>query len=456
MANGSLKNAHIADLHELAAERGIEGFRMLTRDELIEKLGDSEAGSGSDRPSDARTGGGRGGSDRGRSRRGQSDRGGRRRGSDRSSRGDSDREGRGDHEQEAEPEDPGEPITGVLEVTSRGHGFIRPEDPDTEGDIYVSPSQIRRCELQAGDIVSGPARSPRRGERHPALVHIDSVNGAEPGAERSKFEDFEAVPPHRRLPLSGEGADDQAVVLLRSIDLLTPLARGQRVLVNATRGSGRTTLLRILAAELCRADDLEVIVLLIDERPEEERAWRDALPEEAELTIAGAEMRSGEQLRAVELAVAQARRKAEAGGDVALLIDSLSRLAVAADDPGATKPIFGAGRETAEEEAGSLTVIATALTGEDDGGVAKALATTENVTITLSAELAEAGIYPALDVGGCRVGAEDSLREEAELAGARALRAELTAIPAKDAAERLVQRLKAEPSNEKLLASLGS
>ncbi len=452
MANGSLENKHIADLHELAAERGIEGFRMLSRDELIDKLGGSGQESGSDRPSGAPAGGGRGGSDRGRSRRGQSERGGRRRGSGRSPREDSDR----DEEDEPEADQPGEPITGVLEITSRGHGFIRPEDPDAEGDIYVSPSQIRRCELQAGDVVSGPARSPRRGERHPALVHIDSVNGAEPGAERSKFEDFEAVPPHRRLRLSGEGAEDQAVVLLRSIDLLTPLARGQRVLVNATRGSGRTTLLPTLAAELGRADDLEVVVLLIDERPEEERAWRDALPEEAELTIAGAEMRSSEQLRAVELAVAQARRKAESGADVALLIDSLSRLAVAADDPGATKPIFGAGRETAEEEAGSLTVIATALTGADDGGVAKALATTENVTITLSAELAEAGIYPALDVSGCRVAGEDSLREEAELAGARALRAELMAIPAEEAAERLVQRLKAESSNEKLLASLGS
>ncbi|MGB6425550.1 MAG: Rho termination factor N-terminal domain-containing protein, partial [Solirubrobacterales bacterium] len=142
MANGSLENKHIADLHELAAERGIEGFRMLSRDELIDKLGGSGQESGSDRPSGAPAGGGRGGSDRGRSRRGQSERGGRRRGSGRSSREDSDRD-----EEETEADQPGEPITGVLEVTSRGHGFIRPEDPDAEGDIYVSPSQIRRCEL---------------------------------------------------------------------------------------------------------------------------------------------------------------------------------------------------------------------------------------------------------------------------------------------------------------------
>jgi transcription termination factor Rho len=393
MASASLKNKHLADLHALAAERGIKHFRMLSRDELVEQL------DGSDQ----------------------------------------------------EPE-PGEPVSGVLEITSRGHGFIRPDDPDAEGDVYVSPSQIRRCELQAGDVISGPARPPRRGERHPALIHIDTVNGSEPGGERSNFEELEAKPPHRRLPLSGEGAGEDVAVLLRSIDLLTPLARGQRVLVNAGRGSGRTALLRALAVELGRVEDLEVSVVLIDERPEEQPAWRKALGDVA-LTVAGAEMRSGEQLRAVELAVAQAKRKAEAGADAVLIIDSLSRLAVAADDPGATKPIFGAGRETAEEGAGSLTVIATVLTDGDDG-VGRALATTENVAIALSGELAEAGVVPSIEVAGCRVVGEQELRDEAELAAARALRAELAELSATEAAQRLAERLRSEPSNEALLASL--
>jgi transcription termination factor Rho len=199
-------------------------------------------------------------------------------------------------------------------------------------------------------------------------------------------------------------------------------------------------------------EDLEVSVVLIDERPEEQPAWRKALGEVA-LTIAGAEMRSGEQLRAVELAVAQAKRKAEAGADAVLIIDSLSRLAVAADDPGATKPIFGAGRETAEEGAGSLTVIATVLTDGDDG-VGRALATTENVAIALSGELAEAGVVPSIEVAGCRVVGEQELRDEAELAAARALRAELAELSATEAAQRLAERLRSEPSNEALLASL--
>lgn len=448
MASESLKNKHLADLHELAAERGIERYRMLTRDELLTELGEKpgrDPGDGGD--SGRGREGGEGGGRR-RARREDRERG-------RSGRAERDREPRDEDDPEDEG-DHGEPISGVLEITSRGHGFIRLDGDDpARGDIYVSPSQIRRCELEAGDLITGPARDPRRGERHPALVHIDTVNGSEPGAERSKFEELAAVQPTRRLPLAGEKADEDVRILLRSIDLLAPLARGQRVLINSTRGSGRTTLLRALAAELDATEDLEVVVVLIDERPEEESEWRKALPD-AELAIAGAEMRPREQLRTVELAVARAKRKAEGGDDVVLLIDSLSRLAAAADDPGATKPIFAAGRETEGDEAGSLTVISTVLTGGDDDGVAKALTTTENVTITLDAELAEAGIYPALAVGGCRVTREDVLRSEAELAGARALRAELAGLPARDAAERLRERLAAVPTNETLLTELGS
>jgi transcription termination factor Rho len=427
MANGDLKSKHIADLHALAAERGVEGYRKLTRAELIDELGDD-----GDRGSRRR--GGRGG--RGR--------GGRAGGGERAR----DREREEDEELE-------EPITGVLEITSRGHGFIRPEDPEgVEGDIYVSPSQIRRCELQAGDLVTGPARKARRGERHPALVHIDTVNGAEPGERATKFEELDAVPASRRLKLTGEGADSEdEKLLLRAIDLLAPLARGYRVLINATRGSGRTTLLRTLARELSRADDLEVVVALIDEPPEGETAWRRAVPD-VELAIASADMRPGEQLRVVELAVARAKRKAEAGEDVALLIDSLSRLAVAADDPGATKPIFAAGRETADEGAGSLTVVATALTGVEDGGVAKALSTTENVTITLNGDLAAAGIYPAVDVAGCRVAGGSELLSDEELEGMRALRAELADLSPREAAGRLAELLRSASSNEALLREL--
>ncbi len=180
--------------------------------------------------------------------------------------------------------------------------------------------------------------------------------------------------------------------------------------------------------------------MLIDERPEEAPAWREALPD-AELAIATADMRPKEQLRLVELALSQAKRRVEGGEDVVVLIDSLSRLAVAADDPGAAKPIFAAGRETVSEDAGSLTVIATVLTDTDDG-VAAALRTTENVSLKLSRELAAAGVYPALDVGTARVTGEEQLLEEKELAAARELRAQLARLDAREAAEKLAAESK--------------
>lgn len=445
----SLQSRHLADLHELAADLEIEDFRKLTRDELIEEVGkrDPEAGSKpSKAPKPARQpeGGGRPGSGRGGSGSGG---GGGRSGGDRG-RGGKDKDGGGRQEQ----------IEGTLEITSRGHGFIHLEGEEAGGDdVYVSPSQIRRCELQGGDRVSGPSRPARRGERHPALVHVDQVNGAEPGGGESGsgFDELTPVPPHRRLPLDGEKVEgDEEKVLLRSIDLLAPLARGQRVLVDATVGSGRTTLLRALARSFGAVPDLEVSVVLIDERPEEEAAWRKALDEGIELAVAGADMRSGEQMSVVERAVSGAKRRAADGEDVVLLIDSLSRLGVAAADPSKAKPIFACGREAEEESGGSLTVIATTIDRDEDRGVAKMLQTTENVTITLVAELAGEGIYPALEVGGCRTAGEDGLRSESELAGSRKLRAELAALPARDAAERLREKLAAAATNDSLLASM--
>lgn len=481
MSNATLNSRHLADLHDLADELGIERFRLLGKQELIaaiaERNPDLEVGSVEDsEPAPSEEGddfetddGGRDDDDDGpRPRRRSRSRGGRgrSRGGQREDRGDRGGRGRGrgrDRDDEsaagddrAEEDEPlGDPVSGILDITPRGHGFIRLNGLEAaEGDIYVSPSQIRRCELARGDVIVGPARKPRRGERHPALVHIDTVNGVEPGADRSSFEDLTAIPAHRRLPLTGEKArSDEEKVLLRSIDLLTPLARGQRVLVRAARGSGRTTLLRAIATELAAAVDLELVVVLVDERPEEERAWREAVGD-SELAIATADQRPGDQLRVVELALAGAKRRAEAGTDVVLIFDSLSRLAAAAEDAGRVKPVFGAGRETEEESAGSLTVIATALTDDGQDGVDRALSTTENVTIALDAKLAEDGIYPALDVNGCRVSGEDGLREGTELAGARALRAELAGLPARDAAERLNERIAAAASNEALLSSV--
>jgi len=436
-----LQAAHLADLHALAAQLGIERFRLLPREELAAAIlerdpdatvperenGDAPEAEGGERDSAPRS------------------RGPRRR--------------RRDEEDEAAEEEPeqGEPVSGVLDITPRGHGFIRVSGlgSDTE-DVYVSPSQIRRCEMQRGDEVTGPARKPRRGERYPALIHVDTINGAEPGVEGKRLSDATPVHPSRRIQLApAEGADDGEGLLVRAVDLLNPLARGQRVLVTADAGSGRTTLMRALAASLAAVEDLEVLVLLVDERPEDVAGWSERLDEDA-LAIATSDMRSGEQLRLVELAIGRASRRAEAGADVVLLVDSLSRIAVAADDPDRVKPIFGAGRETEDEGMGSLTVIATTLAAdEDEGGVQRALATTESSLIALDRELAAAGVFPALDASASRVAGEEHIRDESELTAARALRAELSGLAPAEAAARLRERIEGSADNAALLDSLG-
>ncbi|HEX6601643.1 MAG TPA: Rho termination factor N-terminal domain-containing protein [Solirubrobacterales bacterium] len=444
MSKAELESKHLAQLHALALEAGIEGYRKLPREQLVEELlvhGDVP----SSRAAESEDGEPKKGERRPR-RRGRGRAGGSREREDDA----------GDEAGASAPEREqaeGEEVTGILDVLPQGHGFARLAGLDpADDDVYVSASQIRRCELRAGDEVTGVARDPRRGERHRALVRVERVNGAEPATEREdSFEKLTPVPPHRRIAMHAETDD----VLVRAVDLLAPLAYGQRVLVRARPRSGRTTLLRGVAQAILAAPDApRVIVLLVDERPEEVTEWRRLVPE-AEIAAAAADLEPADQVRHAELAVSRARRRAESGEDVVLLIDSLTRLGVAARDPAAVKPYFGAGRELEEEGSGSLTVIATVLTGTDDGdGAATAVETTESSTIVLDPELAAAGVVPALDVAATGVAREDSLRGPEELEPVRSLRAELRAMPAEEAARALAERIRSSPSNSELLGSL--
>ena len=440
----TLESAHLADLHALAAELGVERYRLLGREELLAAIRErdpdaappdrpapkpQEPRSESRPPREGRGGRGRGGRDGGR--RGQGRDGGRR------GEGRDGRDRAREREEEAEPT----PVSGALEITPRGHGFIRAAEGEGE-DVYVSPSQIRRCELRDGDEIAGPARPPRRDERYAALVHVDAVNGSEPGGEGGRLLEATPAPPSRRInPKPAEGSPAEDAVLLGALDLLWPLGFGQRVRVEAERGSGRTTLLRALARSLAGREDVELVVLLIDERPEEVPAWQEAAGD-AEVAVATGDMRSGEQMRVVEATLARATRSAESGSDVVLLIDSLSRIAVAADDPSRVKPIFGAGRETADEGLGSLTVVATTLRDADGPDAAsRALDTTESTLVVLDRQLAIAGTYPAFDVGRSHIAGEEQLREEGELPEVRAFRVELAALEPAEAAGRVRERV---------------
>jgi transcription termination factor Rho len=422
-----LTERHLADLHEQAARLGIPRYRLLRREQLVAEIESRGDGDESPPAPDASAEAAPAAKEPERARP-------------------------EDREREQLSETETEEVTGVLEVTSQRHGFLRSRGLESESDdVYVSASQIRRCELRSGDEVTGPARSPRRGERHRALVHVDSVNGSDPTeSERPAFDDLTPVMPKRRLPLEG-GRED---VLVRAVDLLAPLALGQRVLVMAAPRSGRTTLLRSLAKAIGDEDAIDLIVLLIDERPEEATAWREAVPG-AQVVSATADLAPKEQARVADVALERAKRLVEAGRDVILIVDSLSRLAVASADVAAVKRLFGSGRELAEEGAGSITVIATVVEGaEDDGEAERAVMTTESSLIKLDPDLAAAGVIPALRAGECRVSNEDELRNADELAAIRRLRSLLADLDPAEAATLLRERIEGSASNAELLQSL--
>ena len=451
-----LEGKPLADLHVLAKATEVERFRMLKRDELIAALEGKEAPEGVELspppPPPAAASAAPAVSADGDEEQADSDderpsrrgRGGRRRRRGGEGRGGDSEQGDGarkpDGDAGADSDEPQETISGILDVLPQGHGLLREGLAPGDDDVYVSPSQIRRCELRAGDEVEGPVRPPRRGERHRALVRVEKVGGSEPGEDREAgFDALTPVPPHRPLALAP--AEDD--VLVGAVAQLVPLAYGQRVLVRAEPRSGRTTLLRGLVKAITAAPEPpQVIVLLVDEKPEEVTEWRREAPE-AEIAAAPADLTPGDQVRHSELAVGLAKRRVESGQDVVVVIDSLTRLSVAHGDPAQVKPIFGAGRELEEEGSGSLTVIATALAGTEDGDEAlEAVETTENATIALDPELAAAGVFPALDVTACGVSNEDRIRSAEELAEIRELRRELGRLPAAEAAATLAERVR--------------
>jgi transcription termination factor Rho len=361
-----LEQSPLADLHAIASELGIEGYRRLRREDLIDALLSGEAPvsepkSSDDESSDDRPKRRRGGRGRGKPRGDSDDSGSGSGGSDSDSGDDKparsrggrggkpkqerpareDREDRDDRDDEPEVES--EPRTGVLDVLPNGSGFMRVElFRHSNEDVYVSPAQIRRCELRAGDQLSGPVRPPRRSERHPSLVRVDEVNGGEPEppADRPAFDDL--TPVFAKQKLGGLGD--------------VPYGRGSRVAIGGPPGAGVTSLLRTAVDALSKESDIELVVLLVGARPEEVTEWQRL----EGVTVAGGafDRSTDEQAQVAELAVERAKRIVERGGHAALVVDSLDAL-----PPAAARRVFGAARSV--EQGGSLTVLAaTGLAGE--------------------------------------------------------------------------------------------
>jgi transcription termination factor Rho len=387
LQRNELEESPLADLHAIASELGLEGFRTMRKPDLIEAILDAQGGEGgaaeegafveatepdevtADEALEAAAGevasAGTAPSGGAAALAAEAEVGGAgaaevepagveavdARGAETAEAPPADESAEGEPAGEEEPEVVEEEVsdeqivTGVLDILANGSGFIR-IDPggQSRDDVYVSPSQIRRCELRAGDEISGPVRPPRRNERHPSLVRVETVNGgdAEPPEHRPWFSDLTPVFPTSKLPAPKPFKD-------------APYGRGSRVAIAGPPGAGATALLRDIATELSNHSDLALQVILVGVRPEEVTDWR---------TVEGLEVAGGSfdrspdaQAQAAELAVERAKRKVERGGHAAVLLDSLDALPA-----GVRRRLFGAARAT--EEGGTLTVVAT--TGQAD------------------------------------------------------------------------------------------
>jgi transcription termination factor Rho len=365
---------------------------------------------------------------------------------------------------------------GTLDILPDGFGFLRSarynyrSGPD---DIYVSPSQIRRLNLKQGHQLAGPVRPPKEGEKYFALLHVEAVNGAlvESLRARIPFEDLTPVLPNQRLLLEhpGDGLD------MRLIDILAPLGKGQRVLMLSPPHSSRTRLLTNIArAILANDEDVYVILLLLDERPEEvTEARRRTGPDRRREVIASTfDEPASRHVALAEMAMHKAMRMVESRRDVAVVLDSLTALTRAYNtevphsgkivsaglDVQALhmpKQLFGAARRV--EEGGSMTVIATSLTGTGshmDEVICEEFRGKSNSEIVLDQELASMHVYPALDVHRTGTRREDTLLETDVIERLRRLRKRLAPLPRGEALEQLVAAVEATGSNREFLATL--
>jgi transcription termination factor Rho len=264
----------------------------------------------------------------------------------------------------------------VVEVLGNGSAFLRVDPPEpSDEDVYISAAQVRRCELVSGDRVTGPVRTPRRSERYPSLVRIDTINGesADAVSDGARYDELPVDWPHERLAL---GSDDPT---LEAIEWLTPIGRGSRAIIVGARHAGKTETLRRLLDSLHGRDELDVTLVLAGARPEEIAQWREGpVAPVAALTFAAS---ADSQEQAVERALDAAKRVAARGSDALVAIDNLDGL-----QPAAARKALAAARNI--RDGGSLTVIATA--SEPLGG--------ETTVIALDAALTSTGRQPLLDL----------------------------------------------------------
>lgn len=362
-----------------------------------------------------------------------------------------------DKKNEIQQEDRPE-VEGILELAEGGFGFLRFSNflTSTE-DIYVSPTQIRRFNLKTGDKINGISRRPNEGEKFGALLYVNTVNGDEPGVsmKRPEFEELTPVFPNERITLEGASRE----LSRRLIDLVAPIGKGQRGLIVAPPKAGKTTLLKQIANSIERSHpEIEMIVLLVDERPEEVTDMKRSL-HGGDVIYSTFDEMPQHHVKVAKMVLSRAQRLVEHGKDVVILLDSITRLARAYNlvvspsgrtlsgglDPGALhkpKKFFGAARKL--EEGGSITILATALveTGSRmDDVIFEEFKGTGNMELHLDRKLSEKRIFPAIDLNKSGTRREDLLMDQEELEAIWSMRRALSNRDTQEVTEIIIDNL---------------
>ena len=366
---------------------------------------------------------------------------------------------------EVAPEDDGKSeVEGILELSADGFGFLRFDNFLTSSkDIYVSPTQIRRFGLRTGDKILGISRKPRGTEKFGALLYVKEVNGLDPmtAKRRPWFDSLTPIFPDEKIVLENSSID----LSTRVMDLVAPIGRGQRGLIVAQPKAGKTVLLKKIAASVeDKYPDIELIVLLVDERPEEVTDMKRSL-RHSEVIYSTFDEETKHHVKVAQMVIERAKRLAESGKDVMILLDSITRLARAYNmevpasgrtlsgglDPGALHPpkkFFGTARNL--EEGGSVTILATALveTGSRmDDVIYEEFKGTGNMELHLDRQLSERRIFPAIDLYKSGTRREDLLLSQEEYQVMYMLRRAMSSGSVMDVTEEIIDNLSSTKSN---------
>ncbi len=363
-------------------------------------------------------------------------------------------------------------VEGILEVLPDGYGFLRGENYlSTPKDVYISPVQIRRFKLDKGDKIKGIARLPKEGEKFPALIYVGEVNGEVPekAYRRIKFDDLIPIYPNERIRLETITNEYS----MRIIDLMCPIGKGQRGMIVSPPKVGKTTLLKKIANSITTNNpEVELIVLLIDERPEEVTDMKRSIS--GDVIYSTFDELPEHHVKVAEMVLERAKRLTEQKKDVVILLDSITRLARAYNlvipssgktlsgglDPTALhkpKKFFGAARNI--ENGGSLTILATSLieTGSRmDDVIFEEFKGTGNMEVHLDRKLSEKRIFPAIDINKSGTRREDLLLTKPEIETVFALRKALNNLPVADVTEQIISQMTQTKNNEEFLIKMDS